>query len=78
MATDKAFTQAALDVLREHLEAEDIGYREMERRTGMNRGTLSKRLNGKHALTIDVLDELYTAAGMDTGAALAAAYKRIK
>ncbi len=78
MATDKTFTEAVIAVFKEMLDEHDVSYRDIENRSGMNRGTISRRLSGKHSLSVDALMELCAGAGFDAGVVLRDAYKRIE
>lgn len=64
-------------VFKEALDERGVSYRDIEQRSGMNRGTISRRLSGNQSLTVDVVMELCAGAGLDTGAILREAYKRI-
>jgi transcriptional regulator with XRE-family HTH domain len=77
MATDRAFTHAVIEVFKEALEREGVSYRDIENRSGINRGTISRRLSGNHSITVDALMELCAGAGLDAGAILRDAYKRL-
>lgn len=77
MATDKAFTEAVIAVFKEMAEERGVSYRDIEQRSGMNRGTISRRLSGNQSLTVDALRDLCTGAGLDAGTVLNEAYKRI-
>lgn len=77
MATDKRFTEAVISVFKEMLEESGVSYRDIEHRSGVNRGTISRRLSGQHSLSVDALMELCAGAGLDTGEVLREAYKRI-
>lgn len=78
MATDKAFTLAAIDVFKKMIDERGVSYRDIEKRSGMNRGTISRRLSGKHSLTVDALMELCAGAGVDAGEVLKESYQRLK
>lgn len=78
MATDKTFTEAVVAVFKEMLDEHDVSYRDIENRSGMNRGTISRRLSGRQSLSVDALMELCAGAGFDAGAVLRDAYKRIE
>lgn len=66
MANDIATLQSAIiQVLKEDLAKHEISYRQLEERTGINTGTISKILNEKTSLRIETLDQLCDGIGTD-------------
>lgn len=77
MANNEAtLQQAIVQVLREELDDRGISYRDLEYRTGINTGTLSKILNEKTSLRIEQLDKLCEGIGVDVFAVVKRAKQR--
>lgn len=57
--------RAIIQVLKEEMEDREISYRKLEDRTGINTGTISKILNEKTSLRIEILDQLCEGIGTD-------------
>ena len=77
MGPTEGFSEAVVAVFKEALDERGVSYRDIEQRSGMNRGTISHRLSGDQSLTADALMELCAGAGLDVSSILCDAYKRI-
>lgn len=72
------YAQAVAAELNAVREQEQIGYRELERRTGINQGTLSRYLNGSRTLPVSTLYAIAEGLGVDALTIAGRAQKRMK
>lgn len=81
MAHDDKHTRYAAAVaaeLNDERERQEVGYRELERRTGINMGTLNRYFSGSRTLPVSTLYTLSEALGVDALTIAGRAQKRMK
>jgi len=79
MATaDKGFQAAVIAEFEAEREKRGISYREIEKRTGINTGTLSKWIKGGTEIRVQALYELCQAIGVDIFVITKRAQDRLK